>query len=155
MRHQLEMFDINEETLAIVLPPRCGIITRCSTSHQNAGNRTATPMRHHHEMLDIPSERWQPYCHPDAASSRDARHPRRTLASYMPPPANSATQIDTDINTRCSTSPNLDRVYDKSFLRRRSKTDNEFNPSTSPEDNQLVIKEGGTMNTITFRSSLR
>ena len=35
------------------------------------------------------------------------------------------------------------------FLRRRSKRDNEFNPSTSPEDNQLVIKEGGTMNTTT------
>src|SRR5450755_1958486 len=93
MRHHHEMLDILPErwqpychpdaassrdarhpirTLATVLPPRCGIITRCSTSYQNAGTvhatpaNRATPMRHHHEMLDIPSTRWQPYCHSDA-----------------------------------------------------------------------------------------
>ena len=43
---------------------------------------------------------------------------------------------------------NLDRSLRQELLRRRSKTDNEFNPSTSIKDNQPTIKRDGTMNTI-------
>src|SRR5947207_6866792 len=76
-----------EPTRSITSTHRCGIITRCSTSYQNAGTvhatpaNRATPMRHHHEMLDIPSERWQPYCHPRP------QRPPEALAPYCYPHA--------------------------------------------------------------------
>jgi hypothetical protein len=44
----------------------------------------------------------------------------------------------------------LVEAYNKRSYGDDTTTDNEFNPLTSPEDNQLVIKEGGTKNTMTI-----
>jgi hypothetical protein len=104
-------------------------------------------MRHHHEMLDIPSERWQPYYHPDAASSRGARHPRRALAPYYHPQATKRPLKSMSTSTR-DIRPHriLVEAYNKRSYGDDTTTDNEFNLLTSPEDNQLVIKEGKTKN---------
>jgi hypothetical protein len=109
-------------------------------------------MRHHLEMLDIPSERWQPYCHPDAASSRDARYPRRALAPYCHPWATRRPPISTRPSTRDDRCHSiLIEVYGKSSY------GNDLKPTTNStyQSHLKTIKRDRTMNTITFRLSLR
>src|SRR5947207_3186856 len=85
-------------------------------------------------MFDINEEQyWQPYCHPDTASSRDARHPITTLATVLPPRCGiitkystshqlagnrTTTPMRTSRDVRCQ--PNLIESTAR-FLRRRSK----------------------------------
>ena len=85
-------------------------------------------------------------------STRDIRHQRRNAG-------NRTATLDHNGHPKrwyCTTTsaktaiPILIEVYGKSSYGDDPKTDNRFNPSTSPEDNQPVIKGGGTKNTMTI-----